>query len=138
MSTPFFLILDKGTDDDNLLTRYSVGEYKSRKFIWTTKLVQLVTINPIERSYRNTGTKNALAREYRRLKNITEKHLWHNSFGLKSYLKPGHTRSLSMNVAFTVSMRIWKIQQQKVLMPDTTSVQWIIAVVTVSRCKVKW
>lgn len=70
-------------------------------------------INPIERCYRNTRTDNALSQEYSGPKNITEKHLWHNSFGLKSCLKPGHTRSFSTNVAPTVSIKIWKVQQQK-------------------------
>lgn len=68
---------------------------------------------PTKRCYRNTRTDNALSHEYRGPKNITEKHLWHNSFGLKSYLKSGHTRSFSMYVALTVSMRIWKVQQQQ-------------------------
>lgn len=30
MSTPFFLIFDKGIDDDNLLTRGFVGKYRCR------------------------------------------------------------------------------------------------------------
>lgn len=82
-----------------------------------------MTTNPIERRYRSTRTDNALSRGHRGPKDITEKHLWHNSFGLKSYLKPGHTRSVSMNVALTVPMKIWKVQQQKILIPDTTGIQ---------------
>lgn len=59
-------------------------------------------------------------------------------FWVKSYLKLGHTRNFSMDVALTVFMKIWKVRQQKILIPDTTGIQWIIAVVTVSRCKLKW
>lgn len=76
-------------------------------------LVQWLTTDPIERRYRSTRTDSALSRGHGGPKGITEKHLWHDSFGLKSYLKPGHTRSVSMNVALTVSMKIWKVQQQK-------------------------
>lgn len=43
-------------------------------------------------------------------------------FWVKSYLKPGHTRNFSMNVAVTVLMKIWKVEQQKILIPDTTGV----------------
>lgn len=50
-------------------------------------------INTTERRYRNTGTTNALAWDYSGPNNITEKQLWHNSFELKSYLKPGHTEA---------------------------------------------
>lgn len=55
-----------------------------------------MTINPIERCYRNTGTNHSLSQEYSGPNNITEKRLWHKGFGLKGYLKPGHTRSFSM------------------------------------------
>lgn len=51
-----------------------------------------------------------------------KKHLGHNSFGLKSHVKPGHTRSFSMNVALTVSMNIWRVQK-KFLIPDTTDIE---------------
>ena len=68
-------------------------------------------INPIGRCYRNTRTNNALSQEYSGPKKVTEKHLWHRGFGLKSYLKPGHARSFS--VALTVSMKIWRNSNNK-------------------------
>lgn len=43
-------------------------------------------------------------------------------FWVKRYLKPGHARSFSMNVALTVFMKIWKVEQKIILIPDTTGV----------------
>lgn len=97
-----------------------------------------MTTNPIERSYRNTGTNNALSQKYRGLKNITKKRLWHSSFGLKRYLKLGHTRIYFCRCcSYCFYEDLENTTTTKILIPDTTGVQWIIAVVTVSRCKVK-
>lgn len=43
-------------------------------------------------------------------------------FWVKRYLKPGHARSFSMNVALTVFMKIQKVEQKIILIPDTTGV----------------
>lgn len=59
-------------------------------------------------------------------------------FWIKKLSKTWPQQKFFYRVALTVSMNIWKVQQRKILIPDTTGIQWIIAVVTVSGCKVKW